>query len=164
MTIDEIMAEVSNYGCKLVEVTGGEPMFQSNVHELLDRLVADGFEVLLETGGSLSLERVNRAVKKIVDFKCPTSGMEKKNLWSIVNDLLPHDEVKFVIGSREDFDWCKQKIAEHHLDERCALLMSVVFGALEPVTLAEWVLADSLDVRFQLQMHKFIWTPETRGV
>jgi 7-carboxy-7-deazaguanine synthase len=164
MTIDEIMADVSRHACKLVEVTGGEPMFQSNVHELLDRLVAGGFEVLLETGGSLSLARVDPAVKKIVDFKCPTSGMEKKNLWSIVDDLHSHDEVKFVIGSREDYEWCKQKIEEHQLDKRCDLLMSVVFGVMEPLTLAEWVLADRLDVRFQLQMHKFIWAPETRGV
>ena len=139
-------------------------MFQSNVHELLNRLITDGYEVLLETGGSLPLTNVNAEVKKIVDFKCPTSGMEKKNLWTIINDLHTQDEVKFVIGSREDYEWSKQKISEHELRSRCSVLLSVVFGELELTTLAEWILADRLDVRFQLQMHKFIWAPETRGV
>ncbi|TAK58187.1 MAG: radical SAM protein [Bacteroidetes bacterium] len=164
MTMDEILERVQHYGCKLVEVTGGEPLFQSNVHELMKRLCDNGYEVLLETGGSLSLEHVDRRVKCVVDFKCPSSNMVKKNLWLIIEQLKPVDEVKFVIGDRNDYDWAKQKIAEYKIGERCRILMSVVFGKLEPVELAEWILTDRLDVRFQLQMHKFIWEPEKRGV
>ncbi len=164
MTIDEILRQVRSFDCKLVEVTGGEPLYQSNIHELLRRLCGDGFEVLLETGGSLPITDVDKRVKCIVDFKCPSSNMMKKNLWTIVDDLKPTDEVKFVIGDRNDYDWAKKKIQEFTIDTRCSLLMSVVFGKLEPVELAEWILADTLNVRFQLQMHKFIWHPEERGV
>jgi len=164
MAIDDILANVRSYGCRLVEVTGGEPLFQSNIHTLLKRLCDEGFEVLLETGGSLSIGDADARVKCVVDFKCPSSGMVKKNLWAIAYDLKSKDEVKFVIGDRADYDWAKQKIAEHRIDERCTILMSVVFGKLEPARLAEWILADKLNVRFQLQMHKFIWHPETRGV
>lgn len=164
MSIAEIMKIVRGYNCKLVEVTGGEPLWQENVHALMKRLCNEGFEVLLETGGSLSIASVDPRVKRIVDFKCPSSKMMKKNLWENVRYLKPTDEVKFVIGNREDYEWAKQMIETHKLHERCPLLMSVVFGELEPIQLAEWILADKLDVRFQLQMHKYIWSPETRGV
>jgi 7-carboxy-7-deazaguanine synthase len=164
MTIDEIIAAVRSYGCPLVEVTGGEPLFQENAPELLARLCDEGFEVLLETGGSLDIGVADPRVRRIVDFKTPSSGMVKKNLWTNAGLLRATDEVKFVVGSREDYDWMKQMIAEHRLAERSPILLSVVFGKLEPATLAAWVLEDRLNVRFQLQMHKFIWHPETRGV
>lgn len=163
-TIDSIMEAVRAFGCPLVEVTGGEPLFQSNVHELLRRLCDEGYTVLLETGGSLDINAVDPRVKRIVDFKCPSSAMMKKNVWNNAGYLKEGDEVKFVIGTREDYDWAKERIAEHRLIERCVVLMSVVFGQLEPVECAKWILEDKLDVRFQLQMHKFIWAPETRGV
>ncbi len=164
MTIGRILQEVRNYGCRLVEVTGGEPLAQDNVHHLLTSLCDEGFEVLLETGGSLDISPVDQRVKRIVDFKCPSSGMMKKNLWENVRRLTEKDEVKFVIGTREDYEWSKAAIAEHGIGGRCPILMSPVFGELEPVQLAGWILEDRLDVRFQLQLHKFIWSPETRGV
>jgi 7-carboxy-7-deazaguanine synthase len=164
MTIDEIVAVVRSYGCPLVEVTGGEPLFQENAPELLTRLCNESFEVLLETGGSLDIGVADPRVRRIVDFKAPSSGMVKKNHWPNAALLRETDEVKFVVGNREDYDWMKERIAEHKLDARCPILLSVVFGALEPATLAAWVLEDRLNVRFQLQMHKFIWHPETRGV
>ena len=164
MLVDEILDAIRGFGCKLVELTGGEPLFQANVHELMTRLCDAEYEVLLETGGSLDIGKVDPRVKRIVDFKCPSSGMMKKNLWENVGHLKEMDEVKFVIGDREDYDWAKGMIQSHGIDGRCSILMSVVFGKLEPIQLAEWVLEDKLNVRFQLQMHKYIWSPETRGV
>ena len=164
MSIDGIVEAVRGYECKIVEITGGEPLFQENVHPLLTRLCDEGFEVLLETGGSLDIETVDSRVKRIVDFKCPSSQMVKKNLWANVEHLKGGDEVKFVIGDREDYEWSKQMMHDHRIDQRCTVLMSVVFGVLEPVQLAGWILQDKLSVRLQLQLHKYIWTPETRGV
>ncbi len=164
MTLDEIVAVVGGYGCRRVEITGGEPLFQPEVHPLMKRLCDAGYEVLLETGGSLDISAVDPRVRRIVDFKCPSSGMEKKNLWKNAGFLTGADEVKFVIGDRADYDWSKKKIDEHAILGKSPVLMSVVFGKLEPVVLSEWILADKLDVRFQLQMHKYIWHPETRGV
>lgn len=164
MQIDEIMDAVRSYRCNLIEVTGGEPLWQENVHLLMKHLCDEGYEVLLETGGSLSIAAVDPRVKRIVDFKCPSSKMMKKNLWENVLYLKDGDEVKFVIGNREDYEWAKAMIEQHGIRKRCSVLMSVVFGELEPLRLAEWILEDKLDVRFQLQMHKYIWSPETRGV
>ena len=137
---------------------------QEGVHELMTMLCDAGLDVLLETSGSLDISDVDQRVRRIVDFKCPSSGMLKKNLWSNVGFLRPGDEVKFVIGTREDFDWSVDVISKYDLLTRCTVLMSVVFGNLEPVMLAEWILESKLNVRFQLQMHKYIWAPETRGV
>ena len=164
MEIDEILRRVDGYRCHFVEVTGGEPLFQPEVHHLLTALCDRGYETLLETGGSLDVNGVDARVKRIVDFKCPSSGMMKKNLWSNVGALRETDEVKFVIGTREDFDWSVEMISNHDIDRRCPVLMSVVFGVLSPLELAEWILGSGLNVRFQLQMHKYIWIPETRGV
>lgn len=162
--VDEILRVVRGYRCGLVEITGGEPLFQPNVHELMSRLCDEGYEVLLETGGSLPIDAVDGRVKRIVDFKCPSSDMVKKNLWENVSHLRASDEVKFVIGDREDYDWSKQMISEHQIDRHSPILMSVVFGKLEPIRLAEWILGDRLNVRLQLQAHKYIWSPETKGV
>ena len=164
MEITYIMSEIKRWDCNLVEVTGGEPLFQDECIDLLNELVNSNYEVMLETGGSLSISDVPKKVVKIVDFKCPSSGMVKKNLWSIVDDLQAHDEVKFVIGNREDFNWAKDKITEYSLDKICTLLFSPTFGKIDPQLIVEWILADNLPVRMQMQMHKMIWSPEEKGV
>jgi len=164
MEITNIMSEIKQWDCNLVEVTGGEPLFQDECIDLLNELVNSNYEVMLETGGSLSISDVPKKVVKIVDFKCPSSGMVKKNLWSIVDDLQAHDEVKFVIGNREDFDWAKDRITEYSLDKICTLLFSPTFGEIDPQQIVEWILAENLPVRMQLQMHKMIWSPEEKGV
>ncbi|MGA9291104.1 MAG: radical SAM protein [Ignavibacteriaceae bacterium] len=163
-SIDEIVDQVKKYNCNLVEVTGGEPLFQKECYDLLNRLCEDRFEVLLETGGSLPVEPVNKAVKIIMDLKCPSSRMEKKNLYDNINFLKSGDELKFVIGTREDYEWAKEILHKYNLNNKFEILFSVVFGELEPLTLVNWILEDKLNVRFQLQMHKFIWDPTTKGV
>jgi len=164
MEITHIMNEIKQWDCNLVEVTGGEPLFQDKCINLLNELVNSNYEVMLETGGSLSISDVPKKVIKIVDFKCPSSAMEKKNLWSIVEDLQPNDEVKFVIGNREDFDWAKDRITEYSLDKICTLLFSPTFEKIDPQLMVEWILAENLPVRMQMQMHKMIWSPDKQGV
>ena len=164
MEITHIMNEIKQWDCNLVEVTGGEPLFQDKCINLLNELVNSNYEVMLETGGSLSISDVPKKVIKIVDFKCPSSAMEKKNLWSIVKDLQPNDEVKFVIGNREDFDWAKDRITEYSLDKICILLFSPTFGKIDPQLIVEWILVENLPVRMQMQMHKMIWSPDKQGI
>ncbi len=164
MSLEEVIARVDSFGCPLVEVTGGEPLMQEGVYALMSALCDRGYETLLETGGSLDISRVDQRVARIVDFKCPGSGMAHRNLWRNVACLTARDEVKFVIGSREDFEWSVDRIKDYGLGERCPILMSVVFGVLPPAELARWILESRLNVRLQLQMHKYIWEPETRGV
>lgn len=163
-SIEEVLKEVKKYDCKLVEITGGEPLVQSECLTLLKKLCDDSFEVLLETGGSLPVKEIDRRVKIIMDLKCPSSGMMKKNLYENINFLKSTDEIKFVIGTREDYEWAKEIMNRYKLDEKCEILFSVVFGALEPLILVNWILEDKLKVRFQLQMHKFIWDPAAKGV
>ena len=163
-SIKEIINEVKKYNCKLVEVTGGEPLVQNECLDLMKRLCDEGFDVMLETGGSLTIKDVDERVQIIMDLKCPSSKMEKKNLYENINFLKPKDELKFVIGNREDYDWSKEIISRYKLEEKCEILFSVVFGELEPVALVNWIIEDKLDVRYQLQMHKYIWHPETKGV
>ena len=163
-TIEQILTEVKKYQCKLVEVTGGEPLVQEECNELMKILCDDGYDVMLETGGSLPLKNVDSRVKIIMDLKCPSSGMIKKNLYENIDSIKSTDEIKFVIGSREDYEWCKEIIKKYDLTNKCDVLFSVVFGELEPVMLVDWILEDKLKVRFQLQMHKFIWDPAAKGV
>ncbi|MGA7722913.1 MAG: radical SAM protein [Ignavibacteriaceae bacterium] len=164
MNIEEILAEVRKFECKLIEITGGEPLVQKESLELMKSLSDEGFEVMLETGGSLPIQDIDKRVKIIMDLKCPSSGMLKKNLYNNIKYLKPEDEVKFVIETREDYNWTKDILMQYNLTKICQVLCSVVFGKLEPVTLAGWILEDKLEVRFQLQMHKFIWEPTTKGV
>jgi 7-carboxy-7-deazaguanine synthase len=164
MSVAGILSAVRSFACGLVEVTGGEPLMQDGVNDLFEALCDGGFEVLVETSGSLDIGGIDRRVRRIVDFKCPGSGMVKKNLWSNVARLAPQDEVKFVILDREDFDWAVGRIREHGIDRRCTVLMSVVFGQLEPLDLARWILEEGIGARFQLQTHKYIWEPTARGV
>ncbi len=163
-SIDEIIDEVKKYKCNLVEVTGGEPLMQEESLKLMKRLCDEGFEVMLETGGSLPIENVDKRVKIVLDLKCPSSKMMKKNDYENIDFLKPSDEVKFVIGSREDYEWSKSIIEKYGLTEKAIVLFSVVFGQLEPVKLVNWILEDKLKVRFQPQLHKYIWKPETKGV
>ena len=163
--IEEIIAEVERYDCSLVEVTGGEPLLQEGVYPLMDELVARGKTVLLETGGHRSTARVPEPVVTILDIKCPGSGEAERMDWTNLERLRPRDEVKFVIKDRADYEYARHAIARHRLPGRAAAIhMSPVHGVLDPKTLSEWVLADRLPVRVQLQLHKYIWSPETRGV
>ena len=163
-SIESIIDEVKKYDCRLVEVTGGEPLMQPECLDLMKKLCDEGFEVLLETGGSLPVNEVEKRVKIIMDLKCPSSRMMGKNLYENIDHIKPTDEIKFVIGSREDYDWTKEIMNKYKLNDKCEILLSVVLGALEPLMLVDWVLKDKLKVRFQLQMHKFIWDPQTKGV
>lgn len=165
MTVDEVVDTVSAHGCDLVEITGGEPLLQDDVYPLMERLIAGGRTVMLETGGHRPIDRVPAAVLKIVDVKCPGSGEADRNDWANLARLSPHDEVKFVILDRRDYDFARQVIEQHGLASRAgAVLMSPVHGVLDPKTLSEWMLADHVPARLQLQLHKYIWSPTTRGV
>ena len=165
MSVDDVVAAVDRYGCPLVEITGGEPLLQEDVYPLMDRLLADGRMVMLETGGHRPIDRVPGAVLKIVDVKCPASGEADRNDWANLDRLAPHDEVKFVVQDRADYEFARDVIERHALARReTAVLMSPVHGVLDPKPLSEWILEDHLPVRLQLQVHKYIWPVGTRGV
>jgi 7-carboxy-7-deazaguanine synthase len=164
-TLKEIMEAVEGFHCPLVEITGGEPLLQKNVLLLMSMLCDAGQTVLLETSGAHDISKVDRRVHRIMDLKTPGSGEVERNLWSNIDHLGSADEVKFVIGSREDYEWSCDKVRRFDLPKRChAVLFSPIFGRIDPREIVDWILADRLDVRFQLQMHKFIWTPTQRGV
>ena len=164
-SVDDVVAEVEKYACPLVEITGGEPLLQEDVYPLMDHLLASGHTVMIETGGHRSIARVPSAVLKIVDVKCPGSGEAHRNHWENLDLVGSHDEVKFVLKDRADYDYAKEAVAEHALVGKVgAVHFSPVHGVLDARALSEWVLADRLAVRVQLQLHKFIWSPETRGV
>lgn len=163
-SIDDILTKVRTYGCRLVEVTGGEPLAQPGAVLLLSRLCEDGCTVLLETSGAVDTSNINPLVHIILDVKCPGSGMVDRMHWPNVERLRPRDEAKFVIQDRTDYEWSKEVVGRYALTERCTVLFSPVFGTLDPRQLAEWVLADRLPVRYQLQLHKLIWTPDMKGV
>ena len=161
--IDQIVQRVISYGCKLVEVTGGEPLAQEESFELVRRLCEEGLEVLIETSGSIDIEPTDPRAKLILDVKCPGSGEESKNRWSNFAKLRPHDEIKFVLADRADYDWARVAIDRYDL-RRWTVLFSPVWGGLEMKTLAGWMLADRVPARFQTQLHKHIWGAEARGV
>ena len=163
--VDDIVAEVLAIDCPLVEITGGEPLLQKNVLPLMAKLCDAGRTVLIETSGAHDISQVDPRVHRIMDLKTPSSGECARNLYSNIPHLTRGDEVKFVLGSREDYEWTRAQIAEHGLAERVGtVLLSPVFGKIDPRDIVEWMLADKVPARFQLQMHKFIWHPETRGV
>ena len=163
-SIEEIINEVKKYNSNFVEVTGGEPLVQKESMDLMKRLCDEGFDVMLETGGSLTIKDIDERVMVVMDLKCPSSKMEKKNLYENIHFLKPTDELKFVIGNKEDYDWSKEIISRYDLQDKCEILFSVVYSELEPLSLVNWIIEDKLDVRYQLQMHKYIWHPETKGV
>jgi 7-carboxy-7-deazaguanine synthase len=163
--VDEVLDEVDRYECSLVEVTGGEPLLQESVYPLMEGLLARGKTVLLETGGHRSTAHVPADVVTILDVKCPGSGESGRNCWENLERLRPRDEVKFVVKDRADYEFARDVICRRALGARAAAIhLSPVHGALDPKTLSEWVLADRLPVRVQLQLHKYIWSPTTRGV
>ena len=164
MSIDEILQKVENFGIHLVEITGGEPLMQDNVYTLMKRLIEKGYKVMLETGGSISLERVPKDVIKIMDLKCPGSGEQEKNNLDNLKLLAPHDEVKFVILDKKDYEWSRDIIKRYKINETARILMSPVFDKLELKEIVKWILKDRLPVRLQTQLHKIIWDKNTIGV
>jgi 7-carboxy-7-deazaguanine synthase len=165
MSVDEVVAEVEKLRCPLVEITGGEPLLQADVIPLMEKLIAAGHEVLVETGGHLPITKLPREVVAIVDVKCPGSGEAAKMHWPNLDALRSHDEVKFVIKDRADYEYARTVVREHDLASKTeAVLFSPVHAALAPADLAKWLLEDHLPVRLQLQQHKYVWDPQARGV
>ena len=163
--VSEVFDEVMALDCPMVEVTGGEPLLQKNVLPLMAQFCDAGKTVLIETSGAHDISKIDPRVHRIMDLKTPSSGECARNLWSNIEHLTKRDEVKFVIGSREDYEWSREQVRIHRLDKRCAcVLFSPIFGKIEPREIVDWIVADKLPVRFQLQMHKFIWPPMERGV
>jgi 7-carboxy-7-deazaguanine synthase len=165
MSVDDVVATVNNYACQVVEITGGEPLLQKDVYPLMERLLAERRTVMIETGGHISVDRIPDGVIRIIDVKCPGSGESSKNHWPNLERLRPTDEVKFVINDRVDYEYARDVVTTRGLVDRCAaVLFSPVHGVMDAKALAEWILADRLPVRLQLQAHKYIWDPGTRGV
>jgi len=164
-SIDDILAEVRQFGVPLVELTGGEPLLQKNTIPLMAQLIEQGYTVLLETGGHLSIAEVPSAVHRIIDVKCPGSGESGRMHWANLDLLTPRDEVKFVIASRDDFDYAREVSTTHDLAARCgAVHFAPAWGRVAPADLAAWILEAKLPVRLQLQQHKYIWEPAARSV
>lgn len=169
-TLDEILQEVRAIGTPLVEITGGEPLVHANAFRLAEMLLDEGFTVLVETSGAVDIAPLDPRTHRIMDLKCPGSGEVERNLWENLAHLTERDEVKFVIADRADYEWTRQAVREHGLVGRLeartlgALLVSPVWGALEPAELAAWILEDRLPLRLQMQLHKQLWGPDTKGV
>jgi len=159
-----LLSEAARYPNALIEITGGEPLLQDGVYPFMEALLARGRTVLLETNGSISIDRVPKEVVKIVDLKCPDSGMSEKMDLANLELLAPHDEIKFVVSSRADYDWATAMIRDHRLAEKAKLILSPVIGRLAPALLAQWLMADALPARLQLQLHTLLWPGMKRGV
>lgn len=159
-SLDEVMAQVSHYKTRFVTVTGGEPLAQKSCLELLERLCDEGYQVSLETSGALDVSAVDARVVKVMDIKTPASGEVEKNLYTNIEHLSARDEVKFVICNRDDYDWSKAIVDQYQLTERCAVLFSPVQGDISATALADWIIEDQLPVRFQIQLHKYLWGNE----
>ena len=163
-SVKDIMAAIDPLGVPLVEITGGEPLLQSEVYDLMNALLAKNYEVLLETGGGVSIAKVPKRVIKILDVKCPGSGEDAKNLWGNLDHLHPHDEVKFVLKDRADYEWSREVLQRRDIHQKAQVLFSPVYDTLGLKELATWVLADNLPVRVQTQLHKIIWGKDAIGV
>lgn len=164
LPVAAVLERIAPYGTRYVLITGGEPLAQEGVHDLAGELCDRGYEVAIETGGSLDLSPLDRRVMVVMDLKCPGSGMSQKNRWENLDLLKPSDEVKFVVADRADYEWAREAVLRLRLDGRSGVLFSPVHGVLHPRRLAEWILADRLPVRVQIQLHKYIWPPDRRGV
>lgn len=163
MTIDAVLSAVEGHGLPLVELTGGEPLAQKEAIELAKILSDRNYKVLIETGGSEDISKLDARVHIIMDLKCPGSGMVDRNLWSNIESLKLTDEIKFVVANRDDYVWANEMISKHKL-ERFNLLFSPAFGLIQPKQLAEWMVQDKLKARLNLQQHKYIWHPRAKGV
>ncbi len=163
-SVKDIMAAIDPLGVLLVEITGGEPLLQEEVYDLMDALLAKNYEVLLETGGGVSVAQVPERVIKILDVKCPGSGEDAKNLWDNLDHLNPHDEVKFVLADRADYEWSRDVLQRRDIHQKAQVLFSPVYDTLGLKELAQWVLEDNLPVRVQTQLHKIIWGKDAIGV
>lgn len=164
MNLEEILHKVREFGLAFVELTGGEPLAQEKTPLLAERLVEAGYRVLMETSGALSIAQVPKEVHIIMDIKCPASGMADRNLWDNIELLKTSDEIKFVIASREDYEWGRSVIADFRLTERFQVSFSPAWGHVLPQDLASWIVDDRLSTRLNLQLHKYIWGPRKRGV
>ncbi len=164
LTVDEVIGRVNAFGLQFAQITGGEPLLQEEVYELMDRLLNMDYNVSFETNGSINLSSVDKRVVKIIDIKCPSSSESDRMDFGNINYLTKSDEIKFVIKDRDDYNWAKEIIDRYNLIKRCNILISPVYGEIEPRQLADWILEDNLNVRLQIQLHKLIWRPEMRGV
>jgi len=165
LSIEEIIRKVKTLRLNLVEITGGEPLLQKETYELIDTLIKQKYIVLIETNGSISIKNINQHAIILLDLKCPGSKMSTNMLWENIEYLRKKDEVKFVIGDRKDYDWAKDIAAKYNLAQQVNHVhFSPVYGKLVPKELSEWICHDNLDVRMQLQLHKYIWGPDARGV
>jgi 7-carboxy-7-deazaguanine synthase len=160
----EILKTIKGYGCKNVCVTGGEPLLQSSVNKLINLLKKSHYKIFVETGGSINIDMLPKAVTRIMDIKCPDSGMDKEMDWGNIERLKARDEVKFIISSKKDYEWAKRITRKYKLTDRAQILFGVAYGRMKPKALAGWILNDNLEVRFQLQLQKYIWPDNVRGV
>jgi len=164
MSVNEILSTIKGYGCKNVCITGGEPLLQSSIIKLIDLLKKSHYKIFVETGGSINIDILPKAVTRIMDIKCPDSGMDKEMDWDNIDRLKSSDEVKFIILSKKDYEWAKRITRKYKLTGRAQILFGVAYGRMKPKTLAGWILKDNLEVRFQLQLQKYIWPDKVRGV
>jgi 7-carboxy-7-deazaguanine synthase len=164
MSINEIIVRAQQYPARLIELTGGEPLLQKDIPLLARELLARGYTVMIETGGHRDISVLDDRIIKIIDIKCPASGESEKNLYANLDLLSQRDEIKFVIANRGDYEWALSLIRSRNLEERFKLLISPAHNLIDPQSLVEWMLADGLQARFQLQLHKYVWPPHARGV
>ncbi|MFH0925039.1 MAG: radical SAM protein [bacterium] len=164
MSIDQILDKIKDYDCSLVEITGGEPLIQNDIYQLCEKLSDNNYSVLLETNGSLDVSKLDARVIKIMDIKCPGSGEAEKNLYENINYLKPTDEIKFVISDFNDYDWAHKTIEKYNLTGKCKLIFSPAYRQIDIKDLAEKIIQDNLNVRCQIQLHKFIWGQDKKGV
>ncbi len=164
-SFEDIIEKVDQYNCSFIELTGGEPLMHDNINKLIANFLGKGNTVAVETNGSYDISKLHKNVITIMDIKCPSSGMEKKFMSGNLNHLNSNDEIKFVIADQNDYQWAKQFYRKKIQDQiNCEILFSPAFSLMQPYILAEWILKDRLNVRFQLQLHKYIWGPDRKGV
>tara|TARA_Y100000590_G_scaffold249520_1_gene280319 strand:- start:308 stop:949 length:642 start_codon:yes stop_codon:yes gene_type:complete len=164
MSIKQIIKKINSYKCNLVEITGGEPLLQKNCIKLINELEKNNKKVLIETGGSLSIQNISKKTHIILDLKCPSSNMENKNLWENLDYIKKTDEIKFVVGNKVDYEWTKNIIKKYDLENKCHLLISPVYDKIDNEKIINWILKDNLKIRFQIQLHKEIWDKDKKGV
>lgn len=163
-SIDEVLKIIEKFDCRNAVITGGEPLLQEETPRLVEQLIHNGYMVLVETNGSIDTSGLHPDAVKILDVKCPGSGMSEKIFRNNLGTLSSRDEIKFIVANYDDYVWAKSVIESNNLTDRCTVLLSPVFNRLEPKQLAEWIINDNLNVRLQLQLHKYIWGPDVRGV